>query len=49
LDRDISIDVYSNNFTYFNADKWWRSKADAVFVVTEYLKIFSFFIWEKFI
>jgi uncharacterized SAM-binding protein YcdF (DUF218 family) len=49
LDREVSIDVYSNKFTNFNANQWWRSKKDAVFVVTEYMKICSFLIWEKFI
>jgi uncharacterized SAM-binding protein YcdF (DUF218 family) len=49
LDREVSIDVYSNNFTNFNANKWWLSKTDAVFVVTEYLKICSFLVWEQFV
>jgi uncharacterized SAM-binding protein YcdF (DUF218 family) len=49
LDREVSIDVYSNKFTNFNANQWWRSKKDAVFVVTEYMKICSFLIWEKYI
>jgi uncharacterized SAM-binding protein YcdF (DUF218 family) len=49
LDREVSIDVYSNNFTNFNANKWWRSKTDAVFVFTEYLKICSFLVWEQFV
>jgi uncharacterized SAM-binding protein YcdF (DUF218 family) len=49
LDREVSIDVYSNNFTNFNANKWWRSKEDAVFVITEYLKICSFLVREQFV
>jgi uncharacterized SAM-binding protein YcdF (DUF218 family) len=48
LDRSVTIDVYPNSHTNSNLKKWWKSKEDAVFVVTEYMKILSFLLWEQF-
>jgi uncharacterized SAM-binding protein YcdF (DUF218 family) len=36
-----------SSYTGFNAEKWWRSKEDIQFVVTEYLKLANFFLFEK--
>lgn len=48
LNRSVTIDVYPNSFTNSNLKQWWKSKEDAVFVVTEYMKILSFLLWEQF-
>jgi uncharacterized SAM-binding protein YcdF (DUF218 family) len=48
LNRSVIIDVYPNSFTTSNLKKWWKNKEDAVFVVTEYMKILSFLLWEQF-
>ncbi len=49
FNRSIIIDVYPNSHTNSNLKQWWKSKEDAVFVFTEYLKICSFLLWEQFI
>lgn len=48
LNRSVIIDVYPNLYTNSNLKQWWKNKEDAVFVVTEYMKILSFLLWEQF-
>lgn len=48
LNRSIIIDVYPSTSTNTNLKKWWKNKEDAVVVVTEYMKILSFLLWEQF-
>jgi uncharacterized SAM-binding protein YcdF (DUF218 family) len=48
LNRSIIIDVYPSTYTNTNLKKWWKNKEDAVVVVTEYMKILSFLLWEQF-
>jgi uncharacterized SAM-binding protein YcdF (DUF218 family) len=47
LDRDITIHVYPSPYTTTNLNQWWRKKEDAVVVCTEYLKLLSFYVWER--
>lgn len=47
LDREISIDVYPSPYTATNLNQWWRKKEDAAVVATEYMKLLSFCIWER--
>ena len=48
LNRSLTIDVYPNSYTNTNLKKWWKNKEDAVVVITEYMKILSFLLWEQF-
>jgi uncharacterized SAM-binding protein YcdF (DUF218 family) len=48
LNRSVTIDVYPNTYTNTNLKKWWKNKEDAVVVITEYMKILSFLLWEQF-
>ncbi len=48
LNRSIIIDVYPNSYTNTNLKKWWKNKEDTVLVVTEYMKLLSFLLWEQF-
>lgn len=47
LNRDITINVYPSPYTTTNLKQWWRKKEDAVDVCTEYMKLLSFYTWER--
>lgn len=48
LERDILVRSSPSRFDSFDAEHWWRNREDAKRVVTEYLKLFNFYLREQF-
>lgn len=44
---DLCIGVSPSVYSGFNPDKWWKRKEDIQTVITEYLKIASFVLFER--
>lgn len=45
--NNLCIGVSPSAYSGFNPDRWWRRKEDIQTVITEYLKIASFILFEK--
>lgn len=47
--HENQVVVFSNpsSYTHFSAGKWWRNKENIQAVLTEYLKLFNFYIFEN--
>jgi len=43
----VTVGCSPSSYSGFNPDKWWRRKEDIQFVMSEYLKIYSFRLFEK--
>lgn len=43
----VSVFCRPSKYTGFNPDKWWKSKEDIQIVLSEYLKLTSFVLFEK--
>lgn len=43
----VSVFCSPSKYTGFNPDKWWKSKEDIQIVLSEYLKLTSFVLFEK--
>lgn len=43
----VRIGCSPSVYTDFNSEKWWKNKEDIQIVLTEYIKIASFVLWEK--
>ncbi|MBE0673548.1 MAG: YdcF family protein, partial [Bacteroidales bacterium] len=43
----VSVWCSPSAYTSFNAEKWWKNKEDIQIVLSEYLKITSFVLFEK--
>ena len=46
-DIPVYVGCSPSAYTSFNADKWWKNKEDIQIVLSEYLKITSFVLFEK--
>jgi uncharacterized SAM-binding protein YcdF (DUF218 family) len=44
---NIYISLYPSSFTDFDAPRWWHRKDDIEAVLLEYMKLFSFIIFER--
>lgn len=43
----VQIGCSPSAYTDFNPGKWWKNKEDIQIVLSEYIKIASFVLWEK--
>ena len=43
----VTVGCSPSSYSGFNPDKWWRRKEDIQYVMSEYLKICSFLLFEK--
>jgi len=46
-DIPVSVGCSPSTYTGFNPEQWWKSKEDIQIVLSEYLKITSFVLFEK--
>jgi len=47
LDRDVTVLSCPTPYDDFNAAAWWRSREDAKWVVTEYVKLVNFHLLDR--